>query len=114
LTQNLADAPLVVRVGVGVQQADRNSLDPLGFEPRDRALHASEIEWRDHLAAWADALLDLKAKAAWHQRLRLDVKRLVKTRHANAAQFEHIAEAARGDERGLGPLMLDDGVGRHR
>ncbi len=112
--KHLADAPLMVGVRVGMQEADRNGLHLLGLEPRDRTLDAGKVQRRNHFAARTDTLLHFKPQAARHQRLRLDVERLIKTRHADAAELQYIAEAARGYERGLRALVLHDGVGRHR
>ncbi len=58
------------------------------------------------------ALGQFEAAAARGERGGLFVEWFVKPRHADAAQFEHVAKAARGDQRGLSALAFEDGVGR--
>ena len=44
LTQRFADALFMIRVAIGVQQANGNGLDRLGIERRDDVVHTVEIE----------------------------------------------------------------------
>ncbi len=102
------------RVHVRVQEGHRDRFDLL---TRERVGDAREIglgQGRDDRAVGGDALGDLEAEPAFHQRLRLAVGDVVKPWRAEAADLEHVAEAARGDERDARALSLDDGVGRHR
>ena len=112
--QNVMHAPLVRRVGVGVQQADRDRLHLRRLEPLGRGHDRCLIERLPDLAQGAHPLVDFEAKAARHQRLRARVVEDVHLRDAEAAHFEHVAKAARGHETRVRALVLEDRVGRDR
>ena len=107
---DLLDPLLVRRVEVGVQQADRDRLDPFGDEKPGGALDAGLVERRVDLALGVDPLVDLDPPAPLDQGRRLGPAHVVEPRHAQIADFEHVAEAARGDQPGLGALVLEDRV----
>ena len=66
---------------------------------------------RDDRAVGADALGDLEAAVARNERRRRVLEQVVEVGAGRAAQLQHVAEAARGDERGARALLLEDGVG---
>jgi hypothetical protein len=53
--EDFAYTPLMVWIGIGMQQTDGNGLDLLSPEPHDHVLHAGDIEGCDHVAAVIDA-----------------------------------------------------------
>ena len=69
------------------------------------------VERLDHAAVGGDALGDLEAMPARHQRLGLVPGQVEHVGHADAADLQHVAEAARGDQAGPGAGALQDGVG---
>ena len=102
----------MVRVGVGVEQADRDRLDPGRRQPFGRGFHARRVERPPDLAFRPHPFVRLKAQPARHQRLRTAVVQRVHLRDAQAAHLQHVAEAARGDEPGQRALAFQHGVGR--
>ena len=60
---------LVRRIGIGVQEADRDRLDAVIDEPAHRGAHLVRIERRDHAPVAIDPLADLQPVAPRHQRL---------------------------------------------
>ena len=113
LGEDRADPLLVDRVGVGVQQADRDRLDALlGERPGDRPDRVL-VERDEHLAVPVEPFRDPEAQRPRDERdglLELDV---VQRRPDLAADLEDVAEALGRDQRGPRDLALDDRVGRH-
>jgi hypothetical protein len=106
---------LVLRIGVGVQEADRHRLDALLAEaPCAAAITSSRDERHAHRAVGAEPLVDLEPQASRRQRLRLVVLQVVEHGDAQAAHLEHVAEAGSRQEPGAGALVFEDGVGRDR
>ena len=102
----------VVRVGVEVADGDRLHAAPLElggnrghFLALDRAAHGAVVE---------RALRDLEDRTARHQRRRPRRLDVVEDGAVAAADLEHVAEAARGDDRRARALALEDRVGRDR
>ena len=81
------------------------------LQRRDQAVDLALGERRDDGAVGADALGDLEAAAARDQRGRRVLEQVVEVGARRAPQLQHVAEAARGDERGARALLLQDGVG---
>ena len=102
------------RIGVGMQQAYGNCLHRFGPHPFDDAIHGIIAQGQQHIAPRIHPLADLQAQPARNQRLRLDIERIIKTRHPDAPQFQHIAETFGGNQRRLGALPLQDRVGGDR
>ena len=109
--QQLADALLVDRVQIAVEQADRDRDDVLlGQRPRD-LVDPVLFQGLQHLAARIQPLLDLEAEIARHERPRLLEMDIVEARPDLAADLQHVAESFGRDERGARRLALDQGVG---
>ena len=106
----LLDGELMRRVGVRVQQADRDRLDLFREQLVDYTLGIARIERALHLARRVDALVEHLAQIALDQRRRLGPADVVHARHAQRADLEHVAEAPRGDQPGSGALVLEDRV----
>ncbi len=110
----VADAPLVIRIGEAVQEADCDGLDLLRCQRRDRGREARRVERHQHVAMRVDALAHRKAQPARHQRRRQVDVDVVLLEPILVADLDHVAEALGGEQRGPGALALDDGVGRER
>ena len=109
--QEIADAPLVDRVQVGVEQADRDRDDLLLRQGPGDLVDSGLVEGRQLAAARVQPLPDLEAQVARHQGPRLLEMDVVERRPDLAADLQHVAEALRGDERGARGLAFDQGVG---
>ena len=109
-----ADLLLMDRIGEGVDQADGHRLHLGGADSGDHRLEACLIEGPHDAAVGADALHGFESQAPWHERRRLLPQGGIEPRDAHAAQLQHVAEALRGDQRGAGALVLEDGVGGNR
>ena len=69
------------------------------------------VERLDHAAVGSDALGHLQAMPARDERLGLVPGQVEHVGHADAADLQHVAEAAGGDETGPGAGALEEGVG---
>ena len=105
---------LVRIVGVGVDEADGDGFHALRQEGRCRLANRRLIQRRDDAAVGSDALRRLQPPAPRHQRLRLAPGQVEHAGRANAADLQHVAEAARGQQPGPRADLLQDGVRRHR
>ena len=56
-----ARLPLMLRIGVGVQEADRDRFDAFGLQRAARRLDVAGIELAVHLAGGEHSLVDLDA-----------------------------------------------------
>ena len=113
LADHRAHLRLVGRVGVGVQEADRDRLHALGEQPVDGGGRAVPVQRRHHLAAVVHALPDLAPPPAGHQRRRALEVEVVEPREAQPADLEQVAEALGGQEAGARAATLQDRVGGH-
>ena len=114
LGEDRADPPLVLRVDVRVEQADRDRLDLLAPQDRGRLAHRVLVERPQHLAGRAEPLADLDGAVARHERRRLLELRVVERRAHLAGDLEQVAEALGRDEAAARDLALDDRVRRDR
>ena len=113
--ERLAEGLLVRRVRVGVKQADRHALHRLALEAFDDPGHFTEIERRQYRAIVADALAHLGAEPPRYERLGLGRQiDPVEMGTVHAADLEHVAESASGDQADRADLALDDRVGDER
>jgi len=113
--ERLAQRLLVRRIRVGVQQTDRDALHAVSPEALDDLGQLTEIQRRQHGAVGSDALADLGPKPARHQRLGLGRQiDAIEVRPVHAADLEHVAEAAGGDEADGAHAALDDRIGDER
>jgi hypothetical protein len=115
LGEQLAHAPLVRGVHVGVQQADADRADALLAEPSRDLPRAVLVEPADHRARAVEPLVDLLHEVQRHDALGLDpeVRVAVAVGHALTADLEHGAKAGRGDEAEAGEVVFEQRVGRH-
>jgi hypothetical protein len=110
--REIRDALLVLRVGVGVQEGDRQSLD-LGIDAAaERGVHVFFVERGHHAPVGLEALRDFQPKAPRNQRRRLLIPKIIKLGRPDPAKLEHVPEPSGGDQRRLGAPSLEDGVGR--
>ena len=107
---DLADRLLVGRMGVGVQEPDRDRLDPRR-PPCDRDLpHPRGVERNEDLPACRYPLVDLAPQRARHERLRLVHEDVVLLEPLLESHLEDVPEPSGGQERGPCPLAFDEGV----
>jgi hypothetical protein len=110
-----AGLPLVLGIGVSVQEADRDRLDAFAFERLAGIRHTLLLQGLVDLASGQHALVDLTGQAARHKRPMAMEEQVVGFGPVAAADDVDVAGAARHDEAGLGAFALDqrvDGRGR--
>jgi hypothetical protein len=105
---------LVRGIRVAIDEADRDHLRARRGQALGRAHDASLVERPHHRAVGPHAFIDFEPPPARHQRHGLLPREVVEVRRPHAADLQHVAEAARGDEPGDGADLLEDGVGCHR
>ena len=108
--QTIRDGTLVRRIGVAVQQADRDALHLFRAQHLDRRIDAGEIERDRDAAVRAQLFGHLQPQAALHQRARLGPADVVQHRHAQVADLQDVAEATRRDQRRASALALQHRV----
>jgi hypothetical protein len=96
-------------VEVAVQEVDYQRFAAGGEKPAHRGAHTLLVERRHNRAFGVDALDRLAAKLARNQRLE-PADEAVRPGPGAAAELEHIAKAARGDEPGARELPLEEGI----
>ena len=110
-THRIGHRAFMRRIGVGVQQADRDALHGFVAQRRDRRGDARRVErYRDRTVR-AQLLDHLQAQPPLHQGTRLGPVQVVQHRHAQVADLQDVAEAPGGDQRGACALALEHGVG---
>src|SRR5262245_52126179 len=103
------------RVDVRIDEADRERLVATGLERRDEPPHrVLDVESGLDRTVGQNALGDLEACLARHDRLWLLVLKIIDALTTVTLQGQDVAEALRGDERRREPLALEDGVGGNR
>ena len=112
LAQDLADAPLMRRIGIGMQEADRDGFDLQRFERGDEAAQLALVERDQDVALRVHALGELEGEIARDQRFRPVEEKVESLNSVAAADRICIPEAARGDERGARAFLLQHGVDR--
>ena len=106
---------LVARVGVGVEQADRDRLDALGLEVVDDRRAAPLRSSGCALAAVVrEPARHLAPQVARHERRRLHVVEVEVVGPVAARDLERVAEALGRDQRRLDALALGDRVDHER
>ncbi len=110
LEEAIARGALVLGVGVGVQEADGDRLDALRAAGVGDGVELGELERDEDAAVAVDPLAHLEAQPPRHERLRLAADEVVHVGPVSAADLEHVAEAARGDERRQGAVALGQRV----
>ena len=114
LREDGADALLVGRVRVGVQQADGDARHPLRLERGHQAMHRLFVEWHQHFAAGVQAFRHGVATLPGHERRRPVDVHVVLLETVLIRHFQRVAVAGRGDEGEGGAAPLDERVGRQR
>ena len=108
--ERIADRPLVDRVPVGVEEADRDRLHPLLREAAREPADGPRVRRALDPAVRGEALVDFEAKGPRHEgRGKLD-EEVVDVVAGLPAELEDVAEAGRRDEGGARPGPLDDRV----
>ena len=101
---------LVARVGVRVQQADGDCLDPLSLEGVDDPRQLVERDRGQNLAMVTHPLSDLESQAARNKRLGFLIADVEKIRPVAASDLQNVPEAAGRNEPGLDSASLGDRV----
>jgi hypothetical protein len=93
------------------EQTDGDGVDLVARDEVDRRVDVAVLERRHHPSLRVDALAHLEAEVAWHQGRRRVLEEVVETGAGRAPELQHVATAARGDERGARALALQQRVG---
>ena len=112
LLDHRAGDALVLRIGVGVQEAHRHRLDAGRLQRAAGLGDARLLQRRVDLAGRQHALDHLAGVAPRHQRLVAVEEQVVGLRPVAAADDVDVAGAARHHQAGLGALALDQRVDR--
>ena len=106
----IGDGTLMRGIGVAVQQADRQAAHLLPADHIDRGGDAVHVQRHRDRAIRAHLFGDFQPQPAFHQRAGLGPGDVIQNGHPQVADFQNIAEPARGDQRRAGALGLQDGV----
>jgi len=112
---DLAGDTLVLGIGIGVQEADRDRFHARIGQRAARILDAGALERRMNLAGGEHAFLGLQGETAGHQRTMLVEQKIIGLGPIAAADDVNVAGAARHDQASGSALALDqrvDGDGR--
>ena len=96
------------------EQAHGDGLDVVALDEVHDVVHVLEAQRLDHPALGVHALADLEAQVAGHEDGGPVLEQVVEARARRAAQLEHVAQAARRDERRARALALEQRVGDDR
>ena len=110
LQNDLPGAALMVRVGVGMEEAECDGADVERFDAARRLAGACLVKRAQHLACVTDSLGNLEAQMPRDDRLRLDPLEVVHAGVVGAHDLEHIPKPPGGDQRGLRQLPLEQRV----
>ena len=109
---------LVLRVGEGMQEADRYRFNRVGYagtlQPLGDLLETVQGQPFNHVAKGVDALRGLKPQRPGHQVLDLGRVQVVDVVAHLALGVQHVAEPLRGQEQRHRALALDQAVGDQR
>ena len=105
---------LMGRVGIAVQEADRDRGAAFRHEPRAGIAHLRRVERCDYLAAMGDPLADLDPAAPRHDGVGKAEEQVVDVVALLDPEFEHVAEAARRQQARRGAAAFDQRVGHER
>ena len=92
--------PLALRIGVGIEEEDRDGLDGAGAQCGGESLEFSLGDGGDDLAQMVGPLPDLEAQFARDERLVALVSEIERVGPVGARDFQHVAKAARRHQRG--------------
>ena len=109
----LADPPFVRGAVVGVEERHGDRLHrPVG-EDADHLAHLALVERPPDRPVRRDALVDLERELAGNEGLGLPLEPVVEVGPILTTELEHVAEAARREERRLRPAALEERVRAH-
>ena len=111
---DLARAPLVCRIDVGVEIADRERLHALRLQLSGRGGDRLLVQGRQHRPGGIEPFRDPEAAMAGREGTRLLEQQVVEGRADLALDLQHVPESLGGEEAGRGQLPLDDRVGGDR
>ena len=114
LLQDVARAPLVRRIGVGMHEGDGDAFRALALELARGVAHRLLVERQADMAMHVHALGHREAQRARHQRLGLLDGEVVLVVAAFVGDIEDVAEALGGEQRRARAAPLDHGVGGER
>ena len=112
--ENIASAPLVCAVAIGVHEPDGDRLDASALKFLRKRPHGRLIERDEHVAARIEPLGQTEAQVTRHQRRRLVHEDVVLLEAVLERHLDRVTKSLCHHERGLGALALDDGVGGER
>ena len=105
---------LMLRIGIRMQQANRDALDPGRRKLLRRGVHIALIQGFPLLPPRPEAPDYLQAQTPRDQGRRLAVLQVIEHWDAQATHFEDVSKAGSGNQRSPRPLVLENGVGGHR
>ena len=114
LAQQFAQPFFVRRIGVRVQQTNRDALHAGLFERADGCRRRCFVERRQHLARRVEPLVYFEAQIPRHQRHRPFEEQIVAFRPIAAADFINVAKPFGRDQPRARAFALEHGVDRHR
>ena len=112
--QVVAQALLVHRIGVRVQQGDRNRLRPERMHRRRSLAHGGIGQFAFHAAIGAHAFGDAQPPLPRDQRRLLARTQAIDVGARVTADLQHVAEPVRGDQHAAGQRALQHRIGRDR
>ena len=99
---------------IGMKEADGDRLHVFRDDALREALHRALVQRQQHAAIGGEALGDLEAQRARHQRHRPVDHQVIMVEALLVALLDDVAEALGSDEGGAGPLALDQRIGGQR
>ena len=108
------NAPLMGRIGIGMEEGNGDRLDAVRLEISQDGIKIGFHERRQHLSLIRHPLPYLAPQVARHQRLGLAVVDIEKVGGVAAADLQHVAKPGGGDKAGLDPLALGQRIDDYR
>ena len=102
---------LVLRIGVGVEEGDRDRVHLVPRELGHRLVERTRVQALQHLAVRSHPFRRLEPPVARHERWRLGDGEVVELVLALATDLQGVAKPPGGDEARARPLSLDERVG---
>ena len=96
-----------------MEQAYRNRFNTVVQNVLNGAVNVGLVEGLQHLALEVQSLANFQTKLTFDQGRGLLVFKVIQPGDAVAAKLQDVPEPLRGDQCGLGALLLDDSVGGH-
>ena len=114
LGEDRCDASFVDRVGVGVQQRDRDGPDPLLSDLLGDLPGLHLVKGPEHFAGVQHPFRDAEAQVTGHDRGRPSGPEIVESRPVLSPDVQYVFEALCGQQCDPGALVLQEGVGCDR